>query len=142
MAKKSKVTGTARSMPAGIGLGSLLSIAITVAGAFVITWLVSAQRLSKEGIGYGIALVQFLGAAFGAWLAAMMIKHRRVQVCLLTGCGYFVALLGSNALFFGGHYSGIGVSAIVILLGSGGAALLGIGSGSLHKKWKRKMVYR
>ena len=65
-----------------------------------------------------------------------------MQMCLLTGVCYYLALLAMTALFFGGQYSALGVTALAVLAGSGGAALLSILTEKSKNNHGRKMAYR
>ena len=71
-----KVTGKAMSMPAGLVIGWVVSIALTIIGALVFASLILSDKLGTEAIGYGAIVTLILAAAAGAWLAAMQIKRR------------------------------------------------------------------
>ena len=125
----------ATNLPAGIALGVLFSLVITFAGAAAITQLVTMEKIEDNSIGYGIIAVLLIASMFGAWIAANQTKRLRLQVCLLEGAGYFLVLLTSTALFFGGQYQGIWASGITILLG---CTLMAFFPSLGHKKWKAK----
>lgn len=109
---------TAAALPAGIGIGVLISFAITLIGAVGITQLVTSEKMEENSMGYVIIGVLLIASMVGAWTAAALTKRLRLQVCLLEGAGYFLALLATTALFFGGQYQGVWASGITILLGS------------------------
>jgi hypothetical protein len=48
-------------------------------------------------------------------------------------------LVALTALFFGGQYTGIWVTMLLILGGSGTTALLGMGKGNRHVRSERKI---
>jgi hypothetical protein len=48
------------------------------------------------------------------------------MVCCITGMVYFLGLLAATALFFGGNYKGVGISAIVVIIGTLSAGALGL----------------
>lgn len=108
---------TAAALPVGIGLGVLISIVITLIGAAGITQLVTAEKMEENSIGYVIIAVLLIASMIGAWVAADQTKRLRLQVCLLEGAGYFLSLLATTALFFGGQYQGVWATGITILLG-------------------------
>lgn len=137
-----KVTGTASSLPGGIGFGLMLSLGMTVLGCAMIAYLMLTQKLQEEAIGYASIAVLAMSSAAGAFLSAGLTKRMRAQVCMMTGAGYYLALLGCNALFFGGQYAGLGVTAIVIFLGCGCAALFGIVRQKGSKRKFKKPAYR
>lgn len=142
MVANRKVTGKAMSMPAGIGTGLGISGSITLIGSAVIAWLISGEHLAESAIGYGAMVILLLSSAAGSWAAVLLIKHRRMLVCLISGASYFLLLLACTALFFGGQYQGIGMTALLILAGCGIVILLGLkgeksGGAARHKRVSR-----
>lgn len=134
-----KATGRAMSMPAGVSAGMAVSLVITLVGAFVLGWLINQEALEINSIGYG-AMVILLAASFlGALTAKVRIKHRYLVVCMLTGVGYYLVLLGITAMFFGGQYQGMGVTLAMVLAGSGAAGLLSIKKKKSITKGYRKL---
>ena len=142
MVKSKRTMGTAMSMPGGIVLGVGISIVITLIGALILTALISHQSMRFESVGYGCTAALLVSSLAGSYLSAQVIKRRSLLVCGLTGLIYFLILLSVTAMFFGGVYSGVGMSALMVFLGSGGAAFL---STALKKQpnWnKRKIAFR
>ena len=93
----------------------------------------------------GLALAAFISLAVtlaGAAVAVGKIKRRRVYVCLLSGGIYYGILLAMTALFFGGQYQGMGVTALLVLAGSGLVALLGLRGEKGAKPRRRKIGNR
>lgn len=142
MVLNKKVTGKAVAMPTGLALGTGICLLITLAGAAVLAWLVNGESLGENGIGYGAIIILGLSSVCGAWTAAGSIKRRRVQVCMLTGLLYYLVLLAMTALFFGGQYQGMVVTAVVIFIGSGTVSLLGVKGKSVRKMSKLHKAYR
>ena len=120
-----KVTGTAVSMPAGIGIGCGISLLLTLLGAGVAAKLIADEILRETAIGYSAMAIILLASACGAAAAVGKVKKRRLQVALLVGAGYFASLLAMTALFFGGQYQGMGVTALLVLGGVAAVALVG-----------------
>lgn len=120
-----KVTGTAVSMPAGIAIGCVVSLLLTLAGSSLAAKLISDEILKETAIGYGSMLIVLLASALGAVTAILRVKRRYLQVCLLSGVSYYGLLLCITALFFGGQYQGMGVTAMLVLAGVGSVVLLG-----------------
>ncbi|MBQ7415635.1 MAG: hypothetical protein IJW14_01195 [Oscillospiraceae bacterium] len=137
-----KVTGKAMSMPAGLVIGWIVSMVLTILGALAIALLILSEKLGVEAIGYGAIVTLILAAATGAWLAAMLIKRRWMIVCLGTGGIYYLTLLAITALFFGGQYQGIGVTALAILSGSGAVGFLGLKGENTGRKKSKKYHFR
>ena len=137
MVSTKKVTGKAASFPVGLAVGLAVSMGITLMSAALLTHLVLSEKMSENAIGYGAMVILLIAAAVGAWIAAVLVKHRWMVVCLGAGGSYFLTLLAITALFFGGQYQGVGVTALLILGGSGGVGLLGLRQGK-KVSFKRK----
>lgn len=126
MVANQKVTGAAASIPKGIGIGLLISILITVAGSAMTALLITREALPENGIGYCAIVILILSASIGALVAYKSIKHRRMVVCMVHGLCYYLILLSITALFFGGQYQGMGVTALAVLAGCSAVGLLGL----------------
>lgn len=137
-----KVTGTASSMPAGFLMSTAVSLVLTVAGAGLFAYLISKEILQESSIGYCAMVLVLLSAIAGAAAAVGRIKRRRVYVCAISGVIYFGILLSMTALFFGGQYQGIGVTALLVLAGCGLVALLGLKGEKKAYRGKRKFGNR
>ena len=127
-------------IPAGIAIGTLISLVVSIIGAAVSAWLVSSEKMGEGGIGYAALVVVALAAVSGAWFSTSMIRRLRLQMCLLSGGCYFLCLLAMTALFFEGQYRGIGSVLIAILCGCGIVALAP--RTKSQYKSKRKRGYR
>lgn len=137
-----KKRNTALSMPGGLAWGAGVSIGITLVGVAVLATLVDREKLDMGKIGYWLLGLLLLGSFLGALAAWGRIRRRRVLVCLASGGVYLGILLGITALFFGGQYSGVGTTALLILAGSGTAALLGPRQGRRGRRRKVKLPIR
>lgn len=143
MVANQKVTGRAMTIPGGVGIAAITSIVTTLLMSGILAWLVLTERVGESVVGYGAMVILLVSSFFGAMIAAGMIKHRKMMVCLLSGAAYFLCLLACTALFLGGQYQGVGISALLILVGSAGAALTDLRKGgSFNKKSRRKMYSR
>lgn len=142
MSAKKMKQNTASSIPSGIGIGLLLSMVITLVGAALTAYLVYKESIPEEGMGYGILLTLLFSAAVGAWVAVKRIQRLRMQMCMLSGLSYYLTLLAMTALFFGGQYSAVGITALVVLGGCGTVAILGAGGGRRRKIGSKIRVHR
>ncbi|MBP3304404.1 MAG: TIGR04086 family membrane protein [Oscillospiraceae bacterium] len=134
--KRKTSSGKARTIPVGIAFGLLVSLTVTLAGAVLLAYLIAAEKLGADGIGYGSMVILMAASALGTWSAVARIKRRRLMVCGISAAGYYLLLLGMTALFFGGQYEGMGVTALMVLIGSGIVLLLGMvgKKGSNHSR--------
>lgn len=118
-----KVTGRAKSMPAGLALGALGSLGITLALSILGAKLVDMGTLQEGTIGYIAMVILLLSSFFGGLISVGNIKRQKLMVCGLSALIYYCVLLGMTGLFFGGQYQGMGVTALVVLCGGSVAAL-------------------
>ena len=142
MVVNKKVTGRSKPMAAGLALGTVVSFLLTLVGAAVIANLILSEKLAEEAVGYGAVVVLLLASAIGAWLSAILVKRRWMLVCLGAGGIYYLLLLSVTALFFGGQYQGMGVTALLVLGGSGAVGLLGLGGKKSSGKKAKKYRFR
>lgn len=124
------------SMPAGLAIGLAASLSITLLCTALIANLILSEKMNEAALGYGAMAILLLSSGAGSLIASVLIKHRWLLVSLGAGGIYFLTLLAITALFFGGQYQGIGVTALMILAGSGTVGLLGL------KQWKRHSFKR
>lgn len=141
MVLNQKPTGRASSMPKGLLAAGVSSLGITLLGAAVLAILVDKEFLEENKIGYGVMMILLIASYVGAIIAWRKIKHQRLVVCLSAGGIYFAILLSITALFFGGQYSAVGETALLVLCGSVLAVLTGLKNGS-RKQHRIKSAYR
>lgn len=127
MRYQQKVTGRAMSMQGGLAMGAGISTLITLLFVLVLAKLVDSERLPWEHVGYGIMLTLITASFLGAYCASKRIKRLHMLVCLTSGSIYFAILLSITALFFGGQYEAVGITALLVLSGCLSAALLSLG---------------
>ena len=126
MITKRKNAPEMSALPIGIGIGIFAAMLITVLFSAVIGWMISAEHLQESAINAGVMVVQLLSSIVGATIAYTLVRHRRMLVCLSTGCGYYLLLVACTALFLDGRYEGLLASGLMILIGSLSVALLGL----------------
>ena len=133
-----KPTGRAVSVPVGLGWGLLTSVVITLTGCLLAAYLINREILSWNHSGYCVMVILLLSAWAGAAVTAGKIKRRRAVMCLGAGIGYFLMLIAMAALFFGGHYSGVGETGLMIFCGS----MLGVLTGIREKRGRNTPKFR
>lgn len=136
MVANQKVTGTTRSMAGGLAIGWGVSALITLLGAMITAYLLSAEMLQMSAAGYGAMIILLAASAAGAALSFRCIRRQRLVVCLVSGVIYYLSLLAMTALFFGGQYEGIGVTGLVVLGSSLAVGLMGLKGNS--RKTRRR----
>lgn len=129
MVRNQKPTGKAVSIPAGVGIGTLAALGWTLLCAAVLAKLMEMEILPENAVGYGAMMILLSGSFLGSLLAVQKVKSRRLQVSMLTAAGFYLSLLAMTALFFGGQYTGMGVTGLLVFGGSGTSVLMGMGSG-------------
>lgn len=134
-----KPNGRAMTLPAGSALGAAFALLWTLISSGFLAWLIHNERLPEEAIGYGSMVILLSASILGALVAYGKVKKQRMLTSACSGGIYLLMLLAITALFFGGKYSGMGVTALLILGGSGTAALLGMRQGKSRMKRGRKI---
>lgn len=129
-------------MASGLAIGTIVSLAITILGAALMANLMLSEKLMVESIGYGAVIVILLSSSIGAWLAIGMTKRRKMVVCAGVGGLYYLCLLAITALFFGGQYQGMGVTALLVLGGSLAVGLLSLSGNRTRGKKGKKYRFR
>lgn len=137
MVVNKKVTGKAKSMAVGLALGTAASLAVTVLGAAVTANMILSEKIATEAVGYAALFILLIAAVVGALVSKALIKRRRMLVCIGAGGIYYLSLLAITAVFFGGQYHGMGVTALVVFGGCGAVSLLGL-RGEKKGKFSRK----
>ena len=129
--------GKTVSMPAGIAIGTSLSVITTIGGAAILAGLMGNESIQEGAIKISCAVIHFLSAALGALLSAAATKRKRLPVCIITAAAYFGIMLAMTALLFEGQYQNVLTAAVITLAGGGAAVIPGLirkGSGGRMKK--------
>lgn len=140
--KRKTAGGKAGTIPVGIAFGLLVSLTVTLVGAALLAYLIAAEKLGADGVGWGAMVILAAASALGTWTAVIRILRRRLMVCGICAAGYYLLLLGMTALFFGGQYEGMGVTALTVLGGSGIVLLLETLGKKGSKRSRKITAYR
>ena len=139
---KNKIaTGKSSGVSVGVLIGVLVCVGVTLVATVILAWLIAAEKMGENAVGYGAMVVLLLSAILGSWTASVIIGRLRTQVCLITGGIYYLVLLSITALFFSGQYQGMGVAAILVIVGSGMTALFGIREKKSRKNKIKKRAF-
>lgn len=125
MVTNRKVTGRTVAMPIGLGLGAAVSLGSTLVLAMLTAKCMDNQWLAEKNAGYASVRILLLSSFLGAAMAYGKVRRHRGVVCMASGGIYYGTLLLITALFFGGQYQGMGVTALVVLAGCVTYLLLG-----------------
>lgn len=120
--------GRAMPLPMGAALGAMCGLAWTFLSSAFLGWMIRKQWLEMDSVGYGSMIILLTASMLAAGISYRKVKIRRLLSCVSGGIGYFLLLLAMTALFFGGQYSGFGVTCLLILGGSLAAVFLGMES--------------
>ena len=131
-----KATGRASSMPIGVLAGGAWAFAGTMLTSAVLAKLVDMEIIPQDKIGYGIMVLLLLCAFLGANEACRRVKRQYLIVSAISAGFYYSMLLSVTALFFGGQYSVMGVTAVLVLCGSLLAVFLRSGNREGRKRRK------
>ena len=126
MRLNSKKADQQSRMPLSIAVGCLVSVIITIFGSAVSAWLMDSEKLQESAIGYAAAVIILISAFAGCVVAVTVAGKQRLPVAAITGISYTLVLLAVTALFFGGEYEGVGVTALLIAAGTVCSLLIGM----------------
>lgn len=139
MVTNKRVFGKAMSMPAGIGMGVGINMLLIIIGCAVLAKMLEASVIEVDHLGYGAMGILLLSSFAGAAMAVALVKRQRLLVCMLEGGFCFGLLLLINGLMFGGAVPGIGITGVLLFVGTGVAAMPVVwGTGKnrvMVKKW-------
>lgn len=141
MVRNKKVTGTSKSIPVGICIGTAVALMTTVIGTLISAWLISKEKIGEESIGYCAMIILLISSMLGSYTAQEAVKHKRVIMCAAAAAGYYVSLLAITAMFFGGQYQGMGVTALVVAAGTGVIILSKLAGGESGRRKIKKYSY-
>lgn len=142
MNRKRSKKGIAKSLPAGILIGLSVSLLVTLCISGLTAYLVIAEKIQTDSIGYASIGILILSSATGTLTAAKAVKTKRFMTCGCMAGAYFLSLLAINALFFGGQYDAVAATAISVLIG-GFLGFFMTSSQNLRRKHKGKIgAYR
>ena len=131
-----------RSIPLSILVGIGASILLTLIVAAIAALLLASERIGIHAVSAIASITVATAAGIGSWVSAKLAEKQRMQVCLITGTGYFLLLLAMTALFFGGSYGQVPVRLLFVLLSSAFVGILGL-KGKWNSKTNRfKKAYR
>lgn len=133
-------TGRASSFPAGVLIGTGTGMALLLLLTALCAKLISMEALREESFGYGIMAALLISSFTGAYTACERVKRRKLAVCGSVWAATLFCLLGMTALFFGGQYQGIGVTALLLAGGSGAATLLQNQDRKYRKSHSKRMA--
>lgn len=125
MVKNRKVTGRAMGMPLGLAVGAGVSMGCTLVLSVLTAKVLDCQWMPESKVGYAALGILLLSTILGAEAAWGRIRRRRLLVCGASAGIYYGLLLCVTALFFGGQYTGMGVTALVIAGGCAVCILMG-----------------
>lgn len=132
MKKQDRSEISSISIGAAVGAGG--SVIVTLMLSVLSASLVGREILPETSIDALTVGVLILSSMCGSLIGYAVTGHHRLPVCLTTGGGYYLLLLASTALFFGGEYRAVGVTALAILGGSGAMVLLGLKEGKRGRR--------
>lgn len=135
--RNQKTTGRTSSVPGGLAAGAGVSALTTAGLTALMAGLLDRETISWEIAGYWILVMIMLSAYLGSATACRKIRRQRLMICLMSALVYWGILLSVTALFFGGQFEAVGVTALLIMGGSICAALSGTGKGRRVKGFRK-----
>ena len=137
-----KNTGRAASVPAGMITAAGCSFALTLLISGLGGVLISKEWIPQESIGIWAAATVLLSALVGGIVAAERIKRRRLQMAMIHGAVYFLALIGLSMVFVHGELSGVGTILAAVFAGAAAGGLIAKSRSEHRKGVRRKKIHR
>ena len=103
------------SIPASITIGTVICGILSVIGLFVITYLISIEKIQTDSIGHATMVVIVVSVLAGSFSAASLAKCNLLIVTLSTGATLIFLLLAVTAIFFDGQFAGMPVTSVLVL---------------------------
>lgn len=113
------------TIPGALLTGAAAALAWSILCGVITAKLVETEKLNFSAIGYAAMFIHLTASMLAAWIAWHRVRKNRLPVCLGAGGIYYLSLLGITALFFGGIYTGMGTTALMVVAGSVIPALCG-----------------
>lgn len=142
MVTNRKPSGRAATIPIGLLTGGIVALISTLALTALLAKLMEGEILPEENIGYGVMIMLLVSAFLGSATACIRVKRQFLMTAALSGVVYILLLLSITALFFGGQYSGVGVTVLLVCCGSLLAAMVFSRGGKGRKTRKPKVKNR
>lgn len=129
-----KPTGRATTIPMGLIYGAITATGVTLLLSAITAKLIDQRILAWENTGYAVLGILLVASWMGAAMTYAKVKRQKLIMCLASGAVYFGILLTSTALFFGGKYSGVLETGLVVFCGCMLCVLFGNGRKHTRKK--------
>ena len=102
----------------GALVGIAAGLGATILCIAACSWLICAEIIDETCIGYCIIATVLLSSFVSAWVTIKRTKNNNLIMCMITGSGYYAALLTITILFYEGQFTGMMETAMLVLCGS------------------------
>lgn len=120
-------------------LGALAPAALwTIAASLAVAWMLDRELLRLEQTGYGSMIILLVCGVILARKAGGISGGQGFVQGFAAVLVYYLVLLLINCMFFGGNFSGFGVTAAVLLAG----AVIGNTAGRKNSYRKTRRRYK
>lgn len=116
--------GQGQTIPKAIGLGTALSLLVTLVLIMLETVLLDKQMITVEQTSTASIVVWLLATIAGAYLGAKLAGHQTIPVALGIGGSYLLLLMLITGLFYGARFNGVVGGCIWVVLAAAGAGVL------------------
>lgn len=131
MRKKRSERSIVKAIAAAVGV----ALGVMLVSAMVSAWMLDKERIHQNAAGTVAFCIHVVSVVIGTSIAGTMIGKNRLVVCMVTACGYYIALL-ILTLSFGDEFGRMGITAAAVGIGGGISAIIGLirGTGGAHRK--------
>lgn len=106
------------SIPAALTMGAAAASIITLLGCAVTAKMIEAEKLAEDKMGYLIMVILILAAYTSGMITRQKSKNPKITIPLLSGAVYWGLLMSICALFFGGQYTALWETLLLVMCGS------------------------
>lgn len=103
------------SVVASVGVGLILSILLSLAGAMLLTALIDKEAINQLSIDIPLVVIYMIAAFSGSYLSGKIAGENKQYIPLIIGAVYLVLLLSIKFMFFNGAFNNITTGLISIL---------------------------
>lgn len=134
-----KQVGRSPSMAKAVLTGTGVAVLSAFICAAVIAKLLDSEVLRMESVGYASMIAHICSVFIGTRTAMGRAGNMGQTAAMITGGAYYLCLLLVNALFFGGSFTGLGTTLVLVALAAA-AAILTAGKGRRRSGRKRYKI--
>lgn len=106
-----------KSILYAVCIGVLISVTVMLIGVIVTSLLVANETVSSNTTSYWVMGISLVSSMIGSAVAIGIAKRQLAIVGISTSMAFMLILISLTAIFYGGQYSGVPATLLLILCG-------------------------